>query len=315
MRRQLELYRRYVFGPRRERLVEAPGQGHLFELDVVESVACLPEPPARDPKATARPRQSRKPDYDRLPQVRIPHDVPEADKVCTHCGEAKARIGEDEARVLKFIPARFELQVHVLPKYACSHCRDGVVAPEAPPRALSGCIAGAGVLAQVVVSKFAEHLPLYRFEDISTRYGLYLPRSTLCDWVRNVADLLKPLYQLQKELVRKAPVIWTDDTSVTVLGGGEPGSHKGRFWVYIGPTALPLRRVRLHGESQAAMAPRGSWRTIRDILQADAFSGYDGIYMGIRWPDSRSGLLGTCTSEVFEARSSSPAEASLIICR
>jgi transposase len=119
--------------------------------------------------------------------------------------------------VLNFIPARFELQVHVLPKYACSHCRDGVIAPEGPQRALSSRVAGVGLLAQVVVSKFANHLPLYRFEDISTRYGLDLPRSILCDWVRNVADLLKPLYQLQKDLVQTAPVIWTDDTHVTFL--------------------------------------------------------------------------------------------------
>src|SRR5262249_46667582 len=162
---------------RRERLVEAPGQGHLFELGVVEIAAELPELPARDPGTSARPRQrrSRKPDYDRLPQVRFEHDVPEADKICAQCGEAKACIGQDEARVLEFIPARFELQIHVLPKYACSHCRDGVVAPEPPQRPVSGCIAGAGILAEVVVSKFADHLPLYRFEDISTRYGLYLP--------------------------------------------------------------------------------------------------------------------------------------------
>ncbi len=205
LRRQLELYRRYVFGPRRERWIEAPGQGHLFDLEAVDGVTALPEPPACDQQAPARPRRSRKPDYDRLPQVRIEHDIPATDKVCTHCGEAKARIGEDEARVLNFIPARFELQIHVLPKYACSHCRDGVIAPDGPQRPVSGCIAGAGVLAEVIVSKFAEHLPLYRFEDISTRYGLYLPRSTLCDWVRNVADLLKPLYQLQKDLVQTAP--------------------------------------------------------------------------------------------------------------
>jgi transposase len=240
LRHQLELYRRYVFGPRRERLVEAPGQGHLFELDVVEGIPLPPEPPLDEHQTPApRQRRSRKPDYDRLPQIRIEHDVPEADKVCTHCGEAKARIGEDEARVFNFIPARFELQIHVLPKYACSHCRDGVVAPEGPPRVINGCIAGAGVLAEVVVSKFAEHLPLYRFEDISARYGLYLPRSTLCDWVRNVADLLKPLYELQKDLVQTAPVIWTDDTHVTVLGGDKPGRHKGNFWVYICTTALP----------------------------------------------------------------------------
>src|SRR5262245_44672841 len=241
LRRQIELLRRYVFGPRRERLVEDPGQGHLFELDEPESIAAPPEPPATDREAPARrrPRQSRKPDYDRLPQVRIEHDVPEAEKICSHCGEVKARIGEDEARVLEFIPAHFEMHVHVLPKYACSQCREGVTAPEVPPRPLSGCIAGAGLLAGVAVSKFSDHLPLYRLEDILTRRGLYLPRSTLCYWVGKVADLLRPLYELEKHLVLKGAIIWTDDTSVTGLGGEKGGSHKGRFWVYIGDTVFP----------------------------------------------------------------------------
>src|SRR6516165_6393803 len=97
LRRQIELYRRYVFGPRRERLVEAPGQGHLFELDEAdESLTLPPEPPARDSRPPAQPRRSRKPDYDRLPQVHIEHDLPEAEKLCSQCGEPKARIGEDE---------------------------------------------------------------------------------------------------------------------------------------------------------------------------------------------------------------------------
>src|SRR5271166_1546519 len=147
LRHQLDLYRRYVFGPRRERLTDAPGQGHLFEIETNDLPIVPPAKPARDSKAPAKPRKSRKPDYDRLPQVRIEHDVPEAEKVCSHCGEVKARMGEAEARVLEFIPARFELHVHVLPKYACSHCRDGVVTPETPTRSLSGCITGAGVLA------------------------------------------------------------------------------------------------------------------------------------------------------------------------
>jgi transposase len=313
--RQIALYRRYVFGPRRERLVEAPGQGHLFGFDVDESVAALAalaEPPAHRPRPPARPRRSRKPDYDRLPQVRIPHDVPEAEKICTHCGEAKARIGEDEARVLQFIPARFELQIHVLPKYACSHCRDGVVAPEGPPRPLSGCIAGAGVLAEVVASKFAEHVPHYRFEDISTRYGLYLPRSTLCDWVRNVADLLKPLYQLQKDLVRMAPVIWTDDTYVTFLGGEGPGSRKGRFWVYIGPTAFPYD-VYDFTEDRKRNGPSRFLASYVGYLQADAFSGYDGIYAGSGGQIIEVACWAHSRRKFFEARSSSPAEASLIL--
>lgn len=313
LRRQIELYRRYVFGPRRERLVEAPGQGHLFELDAVEneSVAALPEPTARHDQAPARVRRSRKPDYDRLPQVRIEHDVPEAEKFCTHCGEPKARIGQDEARVLEFIPARFELQLHVLPKYACSRCRDGVASPPPPPRPVSGCIAGAGVLAEVVVSKFAEHVPLYRFEDISTRWGLYLPRTTLCDWVGNVAELLKPLYELEKELVRTAPVIWTDDTYVTVLGG-ESGSHKGRFWVYIGPIVLPYD-VYDFTEDRKRRGPSRFLEHYAGYLQADAFSGYDGIYVGSDGRIIEVACWAHARRKFFEARSSSPAEASLIL--
>jgi len=313
LRRQLDLYRRYVFGPRRERLVEAPGQGHLFELNEVgESLILPPQPPERASRAPAQPRRSRKPDYDRLPQVRIDHDVPEAEKLCSHCGEPKARIGEDEARVLQFIPAHFELHVHILPKYACSHCRDGVVAPEPPPRPLSGCIAGAGLLAQVLVSKFAEHLPLYRFEDISARYGLYLSRSTLCDWVGNVADLLKPLYELEKELVRLAAVIWTDDTPVTVLGGEKPGSHKGRFWVYIGPAAFPYD-VYDFTENRKRDGPALFLAGYAGYLHADAFAGYDGIYIGSDGLIFEVACWAHARRKFFEARSSSPAEASLIL--
>jgi transposase len=315
---QIELLRRYVFGPRRERMVEAPGQGHLFELGqadtVTDSVTVSPEPVASDQGTSARrrPRRSRKPDYDHLPQLRIVHDVPEADKVCSHCGEAKARIGEDQARVLEFIPAHFELHVHVLPKYACSRCREGVTAPATPPRPLSGCIAGAGLLAGVVVSKFSDHLPLYRLEDISTRHGLYLPRSTLCDWVGKVADLLRPLYELQKKLVLEGPIVWTDDTPVTVLGGEKGGSHKGRFWVYIGGTEFPYD-VYDFTENRQRDGPAQFLVNYAGYLQADAFSGYDGIFTGSDGRIIEVACWAHARRKFFEARSSFPAEASLIL--
>jgi transposase len=311
LKRQLELYRRYVFGPRRERLVEAPGQGHLFEFGEPEPIAVLPAAEHGTP-AFRRPRNSRKPDYDRLPQVRIEHDVPEADKVCDHCGEPKTKIGQDEARVLEFIPAHFEMHVHILPKYACSHCRDGVTAPEVPSRPLSGCIAGAGLLAGVVVSKFSDHLPLYRFEDISTRYGLYLSRSTLCDWVGKVAELLKPLYEIQKELVKNGAVIWTDDTPVTVLGGENGGSHKGRFWVYIGSAAFPYD-VYDFTENRQRDGPARFLANYAGYLQADAFSGYDGIFTGSDGEIVEVACWAHARRKFFDARSSSPAEASLIL--
>ncbi len=187
-----------------------------------------------------------------------------------------------------------------------------MVAPETPPRPLSGCIAGAGLLAQLVVSKFTEHLPLYRFEDISTRYGFHLPRSTLCDWVRNVADLLKPLYQLEKDLVQTAPVIWTDDDAGDVLGGEKPGSHKGRFWVYIGPTGFPYD-VYDFTEDRKRAGPSRFLANYAGYLQADAFSGYDGIYAGSGGQIVEVACWAHARRKFFEARSSSPAEASLIL--
>jgi transposase len=315
LRQQIDLYRRYVFGPRRERLVEDPGQGHLFEFDETESFPPppeTPEPPAGDSKAPAKPRGSRKLDFDRLPQKRIEHDVPEADKVCPCCGEHKARIGEDEARVLNFIPAHFELDIHILPKYACPYCRDGVVAPEPPPRPISGCIAGPGLLAELLVAKFAEHLPLYRFEDISARYGLYLSRSTLCDWVAKVAGLLTPLYDLQKNLVLSADVLWTDDTPVKFLGGATPGSHTGRFWPYIGPAPLPYD-VYDFTENRQRDGPAEFLKNYAGYLHADAFSGYDGIFTGSDGRIVEVACWAHARRKFFDARSSSPAEASLIL--
>ena len=186
---------------------------------------------------TARaPRRTR---IDHLPHIRIEHDLPSSEKTCSCCGKEKTCIGEDESRELDFIPARMEVKVHVLPKYACPKCRDGVSSPPVPPKPIPGGIAGAGLVSFVIVSKFADHLPLYRLEDILTRHGVYLSRSTLCDWVRNAALLLEPLAELQKRLVLQSPILWTDDTPVTVLGGKEGGSSKGRFWVYIGDDDHP----------------------------------------------------------------------------
>jgi transposase len=200
----LALLRRYVFGQRRERFIDAPGQGHLFDIPeiIAESEpvapASLDGAAPKPPTATHSPRRTR---LDHLTHIRIPHDVPECEKTCSCCGGPKTLIGEDESRELDFIPAKMEVKVHVLPKYACPKCRDGVVSPPVPPKPVPAGIAGAGLVSFVVVSKFADHLPLYRLEDILTRHGVYLSRSTLCDWVRNAALVLKPLAELQKTLV------------------------------------------------------------------------------------------------------------------
>ena len=311
----LALLRRYVFGQRRERFTDDPGQGHLF--DIPEIIA-EPEPPAptvpdlavpQRSTATRTPRRTR---LDHLPHIRIPHDVPESEKNCSCCCGPKTHIGDDESRELDFIPARLEVKVHVLPKYACPKCRDGVTSPPVPPKPIPGGIAGAGLVSFVITSKFADHLPLYRLEDILMRYGVYLSRSTLCDWVRNAALVLKPLAELQKTLVLQSPIVWTDDTPVTVLGGKEAGSSTGRFWVYIGDAEHPYS-VYDFTMSRARDGPAAFLKDYRGFLQADAYGGYDGIFLG-----SAGGILEVACwaharRKFFDARSNAPREANQVL--
>jgi transposase len=312
----LALLRRYLFGQRRERFLEDPDQGHLF--DIPEFLA-EPEPapllPADDaaapppPKAAHPPRRTR---LDHLPHIRIEHDLPEPEKTCSCCGGPKQRIGQDESRELEFIPARLEVKVHVLPKYACPKCRDGVASPPVPPKPVPGGIAGPGLIAFVVTSKFADHLPLYRLEDILTRHGVYLARSTLCDWVRNAALLLEPLAELQKTLVLQSPILWTDDTPVTVLAGNILGSSQGRFWVYIGDEQHPYS-VYDFTMSRTRDGPAEFLKDYRGFLQADAYGGYDGIYLDSQGRIVEVACWAHARRKFFDALSNAPREASQML--
>ena len=148
--------------------------------------------------------------------------------------------------------------------------QDGVMSPPPPVRPIARGIAGPGLSAQIIVAKFGDHLPLYRQEDFFTRHGLHIPRSTLCDWVQAAAELLRPLYERQKEFVLQSPVLWTDDTPVTVLTGGQEGSRQGRFWAYIGEKH-PYT-VYDFTESRARDGPAGFLRGFQGYLHADAYT-------------------------------------------
>jgi transposase len=311
----LALLRRYVFGPRRERRVDVPDQGHLFDLPefAAEPEPLIPTPTDDVAPPRSRPaRPGRRTRLDHLPHIRIEHDLTEEEKTCACCGGPKRRIGEDESRELEFIPARLEVKVHVLPKYACPKCRDGVASPPVPPKPTPGGMAGPGLVAFVVVSKFADHLPLYRLEDILMRHGVYLSRSTLCDWVRDAAVILEPLAALQKALVLQSPVIWTDDTPVTVLGGETPGSSTGRFWVYIGDDGHPYS-VYDFSASRCRDGPAAFLNDYRGFLQADAYGGYDGIFLGSDGGVVEVACWAHARRKFYEARSNAPREANEVL--
>jgi len=279
---ELAWYRRWAFGRRRERFDAGEGQGHLFELHSpltgeLPAVALPDQEAGSEPKAHHR-RPKRPIDWDKLPQIRHDHDL-EGDKTCSCCGRPMKCIGEDVTRELEYQPAKLEAHIHVRPKYACPRCQDGVWAAPLPPRPIPGGIAGPGLITEVFVGKFGDHLPLYRLEDILARYGVYLSRSTLCDWMKAVAYLFRPLYELQRQRVLQSSVMWTDDTHVTVLGG-EQGSFKGYFWTYIGDDQHPYS-VYDFTASRSRAGPARFLKGYSGYLHADAYTGYDAMFIDV----------------------------------
>jgi transposase len=279
---ELAWYRRWAFGRRRERFTEGEGQGHLFELDAPapeEPEDAADAPDEVEIKGHRRRRQKRQIDWDKLPQIVHDHDLEEEEKGCSCCGRPMDCIGVDITRELEFQPAKLEAHIHKRPKYACRHCKDGVQAAALPPRPIPGGIAGPGLITEVIVGKIGDHLPLYRLEDILTRFGVYISRSTLCDWVKATAYLFQPLYELQRQLVLQSCLMWTDDTHVTVLGGRQ-GSFRGYFWTYIGDHRYPYS-VYDFTSSRSRDGPASFLEGYSGYLHADAYTGYDAMFLDI----------------------------------
>ena len=310
---ELNALKRWAYGRRRERIVEGDGQQHLFDLappDETQTPAPAQEPRQQIAGHTRR-RRRRELDLSRLPHHRHELDLPPEEKTCRCCGRAKDRIGEDVTKILEHVPSKLEVHEYVRPKYACRYCKDGVVSPPPPQRPIARGIAGPGLIAQIVVSKFSDHLPLYRQEDVFARHGLHIARSTQCDWVKAAAELLKPLYDLQQELVLDSSVLWTDDTPVTVLTGGKDGPRKGRFWTYISEE-YPYS-VYDFTKSRARDGPAKFLAGFAGYLHADAYGGYDHIYLGSNDSILEVACWAHARRKFFDATLSSPREAHQIL--
>lgn len=316
VKEELALIRRWAFGRRRERFVEADGQLHLFappegEPALLFAVDESADDDQRQPRRRRRRRRGL--DLSRLPQHRVEHDVPDEEQRCETCGREKDRIGEDLSRVLHYRPAVLEVEVHVLPKYACRCCRNGVTSPPVPPRPIPRSIAGPGLISFLLVSKFGDHLPLYRLEDIFTRHGLHIPRSTLCDWVRQAAELLRPLSDLQKQLVLASPLLWTDDTPVRMLDReATGGSRLAHFWTYLGDDEHPYS-VYDFTPNHTRDGPAAFLKEYRGYLHADAYGGYDGIYLESDGRIVEVACGAHLRRKFVDARNSAPRESAQVL--
>jgi transposase len=185
---------------------------------IARNVHAVQGKPARKPLPEHLPREVRK--------------YPPKQKACPDCGGELKSLGEDVSEILEYVPARFKVIRQVRPKLACACC-ERIVQAEAPSRPIERGVAGPGLLAHVLVSKYCDHLPLYRQSEIYAREGVELERSTLADWVGGTSQLLAPLVEALRRHVLSATKLHADDTPVPVLAPGNGKTKTGRLWTYV----------------------------------------------------------------------------------
>ena len=192
------------------------------------------------------------------------------------------QFGEDVSEQLEYIPDSFKVIRHVRPKFACSGCERVVEAP-APSRPIERGLAGPGLLAHVLVSKFADHLPLYRQSEIYARQGVEIERSTLAGWVGGASELLAPLVDAIQKHVLAGAKLHADDTPIPVLAPGSGKTKTGRLWTYVrddrpaGEDTAPAVWF-AYSEDRKGEHPRQHLKNFKGGLQADAYAGFHHLY-------------------------------------
>jgi transposase len=280
---ELQLFRRYLYGRRSERLDVDPAQLLLEFASWLKAQQAAPptgtDPSAPEPAPTSRPRagHGRRPLPATLPRRRVEHALPDEQCTCQACGARLVQIGAEISEQLDYQPASLFVTEHVRFKYACPGCEEGVVTSPLPAQPIDKGKPGPGLLAQVVTAKYADHLPLNRQVDIFARHGVDLSRQTLCDWVAATADLLGPIYEDLTASVLGSRVLHTDDTTVPVQDPARTQTRDGRLWVYVGDKE-PADLVYDYTATRARAGPLAFLRDFRGYLQADAYAGYDALY-------------------------------------
>jgi transposase len=276
----VEKFRRMIFAARRERHVDErhprlpftgeepppPPPPHVDEApdDEVDTVQ-------KKPRKRGVSRQRRD-----LPRVREVVETPEHERLCPCCNKPMQPIGEEVTEVLDYQPAVLRIREIVRLKYACkAHEESGVVQPELPVRPIAKGAAAPSLIAQVVVAKYKDHLPLYRQSKIFERFGVDLPESTLGDWIKAAAGLLEPVVSAIKASILESFVIHSDDTGILVQDRNhQRGSRKSYLWGYVGD------RNEVVFDFTPGRTRDGPVRFLGDYqghLQVDAYSGYDAV--------------------------------------
>jgi transposase len=276
---------RMQFGRKSEKLQRQIEQLEL-RLEELESHRSEKECNAAEPASViasstptaTKPTRRALPDH--LPRQTRRHEPKET--VCPQCQGELRKLGEDVSEMLEYVPASFVVIRHVRTKLSCTKC-DCIVQAEAPSRPIERGVAGPGLLAHVLVSKYCDHLPLYRQSEMYARQDVELERSTLADWVGSTSRLLQPLVEALRRYVTAADKLHADDTPVPVLAPGQGKTKTGRLWTYVrddrpaGDSAAPAVWF-AYSPDRKGEHPERHLEKFRGTLQADAYAGFNQLY-------------------------------------
>lgn len=280
----LHKLKRLQFGRKSEKLDQQIAQLALF-LEELEATTSAERPSPRDSglaqaSSAAVPSPARPRFPDSLP--RTTQTIAPPSSTCSECRGPLRALGEDVSEMLEYVPAHFEVIRLVRPKLSCAVCQHIVQAP-APSRPITRGLAGPGLLAHVLVSKYADHLPLYRQSEIYERQGLELERSTLAGWVGGAAAALAPLVEQVRRYVLHAGKLHGDDTPVPVLAPGRGQTKTGRLWTYVrddrpaGSAEAPAVWF-AYSPDRKGEHPAAHLQGFQGVLQADGYAGFNRVY-------------------------------------
>ena len=276
--------KRMHFGPRSEKRDHDIQQLEL-RLEDLEANQAAAEPPPIVPATIALNHKTPlKPVRRPLPTA-LPREtemIEPRQESCPDCGGTLRRLGEDVSETLEYVPARFKVIRTVRPKLSCTGCSQIVQAP-APHRVIDRGLAGPGLLAHVLVAKYADHLPLYRQAEIYRREGVDLDRSTLADWVGGTSRTLRPLVEALQKYVLGAEKLHGDDVPVPVLEPGNGKTKTGRLWTYVrddrpAGSEAPAAVWFAYSPDRKGEHPARHLQNYVGILQADGYAGFNKLY-------------------------------------
>ena len=312
---ELERYKKWYYGPRADRL-QASGElaqallnfGEQLEQQPVhpEDVAVGSEPAAEGRRVKRRRGRRALANFENLPVTTQVYELSGKERACPCCGGERQEIGTEESWQIEYLPGHFERIQHVRKKYACGPCEASAEGPQMAVAAraespIERGLAGPGLLAYIVTSKFSDYLPLYRLEEIFARQGFEIARATQSVWCGAVADLAEPLYQRMAARVRASHVVATDDTVLPMLSVGK--TQAARMWVYVGDSEHPYN-VFDFTLNRGRDGPLQFLQEYKQVLLADAYGGYNGVVAGNAI--TRAGCWSHARRKFIEAEKTAP---------